>query len=141
MHAVRHAKVGRKLWWGVDRSASPGQAPTDRRALEPYWGKPATRNLRGDDGNVGIIRSPLRAIVLPDPMAMISTCAFVLRQYRFLQHWQVSAGLQGFTHHQASGHLSSGGWSLGRIGRLRLAIVCYLFVCKEVDAKIRTRSD
>src|SRR5215471_19775574 len=29
-------------------------------------GKPAVRNLRGDDGNVGIIRSPVRAIVLPD---------------------------------------------------------------------------
>src|SRR5262252_2619242 len=26
----------------------------------------AVRNLRGDDGNVGIIRSPVRAIVLPD---------------------------------------------------------------------------
>ena len=35
-------------------------------ALEPYWGKPAVRNLRGDDVNVGIIRSPVRAIVLPD---------------------------------------------------------------------------
>ena len=34
--------------------------------MEPYWGKPAVRNLRGDDGNVGIIRSPVRAIVLPD---------------------------------------------------------------------------
>jgi hypothetical protein len=43
-----------------------GQAPTERPALEPYWGKLAVRNLRGDDGNVGIIRSPVRAIVLPD---------------------------------------------------------------------------
>jgi RHS repeat-associated protein len=34
--------------------------------LEPYWGKPAVRNLRGNDGNLGIIRSPVRAIVLPD---------------------------------------------------------------------------
>jgi hypothetical protein len=33
--------------------------------LKPYWGKPAVRNFRGDDGNVGIIRSPVRAIVLP----------------------------------------------------------------------------
>ena len=31
-----------------------------------YWGKPAVRNDRGDGGNVGIIRSPLRATVLPD---------------------------------------------------------------------------
>ena len=29
-------------------------------------GKPAVRNLRGDDGDGGIIRSPQRAIVLPD---------------------------------------------------------------------------
>ena len=43
-----------------------GKAPSDKPALEPYWGKPAVRNLRGDDGNVGIIRSPVRAIVLPD---------------------------------------------------------------------------
>ena len=45
---------------------STGKAPPERPALEPYWGKPAVRNLRGDDGNVGIIRSPVRAIVLPD---------------------------------------------------------------------------
>ncbi|MGA2613984.1 MAG: hypothetical protein ABSG38_11090 [Spirochaetia bacterium] len=31
-----------------------------------YWGKPAVRNFRGEDGNVGIIRSPVRAILLPD---------------------------------------------------------------------------
>ena len=46
--------------------ASIGKVPPDKPALEPYWGKPAVRNLRGDDGNVGIIRSPLRAIALPD---------------------------------------------------------------------------
>src|SRR5215813_2821394 len=46
--------------------AGSGKALSDRPALEPYRGKPAVRNLRGDDGNVGIIRSPIRAIVLPD---------------------------------------------------------------------------
>jgi hypothetical protein len=46
--------------------ARPGKALSDRPALEPYRGKPALRNLRGGDGNVGIIRSPLRAIALPD---------------------------------------------------------------------------
>jgi hypothetical protein len=35
-------------------------------AFQPYWGKPAVRNDRGDRGNVGIIRSPVRASVLPD---------------------------------------------------------------------------
>ena len=44
-----------------------GKALSDMPALEPYRGKPAVRHLRGDGGNVGIIRSPLRASVLPDP--------------------------------------------------------------------------
>src|SRR5262249_23876270 len=45
---------------------SAGKASSDSPALKPYRGKPAVRNFRGDDGNVGIIRSPVRAIVLPD---------------------------------------------------------------------------
>ena len=44
-----------------------GKAPSDRPALKPDWRKSAVRNFRGDDGNVGIIRSPIRAIVLLDP--------------------------------------------------------------------------
>jgi hypothetical protein len=43
-----------------------GKASPDIPALRPYRGKPAVRNFREDDGNVGIIRSPVRAIVLPD---------------------------------------------------------------------------
>jgi hypothetical protein len=35
-------------------------------AFQPYWGKPAVRNDRGDRGNVGIMRSPIRASILPD---------------------------------------------------------------------------
>jgi hypothetical protein len=46
--------------------ARPGKALSDRPAFEPYRGKPAVRHLRGDEGNVGIIRSPVRAFVLPD---------------------------------------------------------------------------
>ena len=42
------------------------QVPSDMLTLKPYWGKPAVRDFRGDDGNVGIIRSPVRAIVLLD---------------------------------------------------------------------------
>ena len=57
--------------------APHGQAPSDKPALEPYWGKPAVRNLRGDDGNVGIIRSPVRAIVLPDQRPVVDS--FVIR--------------------------------------------------------------
>jgi hypothetical protein len=37
-------------------------------AFQPYWGKLAVRNDRGDRGNVGIIRSPVRASILPDQM-------------------------------------------------------------------------
>ena len=43
-----------------------GKAPSDRPALKPYRGKPAVRNFRGGGGNVGIIRSPVRATALPD---------------------------------------------------------------------------
>src|SRR5215831_20228617 len=46
--------------------ARSGKALSDMPALEPYWGKPAVRNLRGDRGNVGIIRSPVRASIPPD---------------------------------------------------------------------------
>ena len=46
--------------------AVDGQAPSDIPAFQPYWGKPAVRNDRGDNGNVSIIRSLVRAIVLPD---------------------------------------------------------------------------
>src|SRR4051812_10156857 len=43
-----------------------GKAPPDRPAFQPYWGKPAVRNERGDRGNVGSIRSPVRASILPN---------------------------------------------------------------------------
>ena len=43
-----------------------GKAASDSPALKPYRGKPAVRNFRGGNGNVGIIRSPVRAIALPD---------------------------------------------------------------------------
>ena len=45
---------------------SAGKASTEIPALKPYRGKPAVRNFRGGNGNVGIIRSPVRAIALPD---------------------------------------------------------------------------
>src|ERR1700686_4433128 len=36
---------------------SPRKAPLETPAFQPYRGKPAVRNVRGDRGNVGIIRS------------------------------------------------------------------------------------
>ena len=47
-------------------AVSLGQALSEKPALKPYWGKPAVRNFREGNGNVGIIRSPLRAMALPD---------------------------------------------------------------------------
>src|SRR5271166_277117 len=45
---------------------SPRKAPLGKPAFQPYWGKLTVRNDRGDRGNVGIIRSPIRASILPD---------------------------------------------------------------------------
>jgi len=43
-----------------------GKARFEMLALKPERGKPAFRNFREGDGNGGIIRSPIRAIALPD---------------------------------------------------------------------------
>jgi len=48
-----------------DELVVDGKAPSDISALKPYWGKPAVRDFRGSGGNVGIIRSPVRATALP----------------------------------------------------------------------------
>jgi pyridoxine 4-dehydrogenase len=48
------------------------KAPLGKPAFQPYWGKPAVRNDREDRGNVGIIRSPLRASILPDWIPALS---------------------------------------------------------------------
>ena len=42
-------------------------------AFQPYRGKPAVRNDREDRGNVGIIRSPVRASILPDCGGRLAT--------------------------------------------------------------------
>jgi hypothetical protein len=62
--------------------AHRGKALPERPALKPYWGKPAVRNFRGDDGDVGIIRSPVRAIVLPDSALREETWARIAADLR-----------------------------------------------------------
>ena len=76
---VLDTEPGFPLWWKRAKGRSklqggnrmPGaslrlrpcrKALSDMLALKPYWGKPAVRNFRGGDGDVGIIRSPVRAI-------------------------------------------------------------------------------
>src|ERR1700682_6165493 len=55
------ANVGSRL-----KRVKARKAPSEKPAFQPYRGKPAVRNDRGDRGNVGIIRSPIRASILPD---------------------------------------------------------------------------
>jgi hypothetical protein len=43
------------------------KAPLGKPTFQPYWGKPAVRNEWENRGIVGIIRSPVRASILPDP--------------------------------------------------------------------------
>ena len=63
-------------WQTVRREeASNGKALSDLPAWKPYWGKPTVRNFREGHGNVGIIRSPLRAFALPDQSYRLPTCA------------------------------------------------------------------
>src|SRR6478752_10752848 len=60
---------GRRRMPGAGLSRRPPRkAPLGQPAFQPYWGKLAVRNDRGDRGNVGIIRSPVRASILPDHM-------------------------------------------------------------------------
>ena len=59
------AHEGRMQTARREELAVDGQAPPDILALKPDWGKPTVRNFRGSGGNVGIIRSPVRATALP----------------------------------------------------------------------------
>ena len=45
------------------------EALSDMRALKPHRGKLTARDFKRDDGNVGIIRGPIRAIFAPDRKA------------------------------------------------------------------------
>src|SRR5450631_4438929 len=68
-------------------------------AFQPYWGKPAVRNDRGGRGNVGIIRSPVRASILPDPLT--STCELTGRSGRRLNNDPGPEGTSGLLGAQA----------------------------------------
>ena len=63
--AAGSTKDGRKPS-AATNSRMDGKALSETLALKPERGKPAIRNFREGDGNGGIIRSPLRAIALPD---------------------------------------------------------------------------
>src|SRR5215471_5604513 len=58
--------------------AVDGKAPSEIPAFQPDWRKSAVRNDRGDDGNGGIIRSPIRAIVLPDRTPGVDRLFFLI---------------------------------------------------------------
>ena len=71
------------------QAASNGQALSDTPALKPYWGKPAVRNFREGNGNVGIIRSPLRAIALPD-QSLEACLVLAAKRMRSFAIWPAS---------------------------------------------------
>ena len=64
--ATRDAKVGSKLWGTLIDPLHPGRPRLIGRPWSCIGENPPYGILGGDDGNVGIIRSPVRAIVLPD---------------------------------------------------------------------------
>src|SRR5271157_4596044 len=64
---------------GLSRRSS-WKAPLGKPAFQPYWGKLPVRNDRGDRGNVGIIRSPIRASILPDLTGLSSPSVIALRE-------------------------------------------------------------
>src|SRR5262244_193479 len=70
VHEGRRQTVRREL-----NSQSTGRPRLKLPAFQPDWRKSAVRNDRGDDGDGGIIRSPIRAIVLPDRTSN-QICAF-----------------------------------------------------------------
>src|SRR5271166_1231829 len=47
-------------------AAEIGKASSDSQPFSRTGENPTVRNVRGDQGNVGIIRSPVRALILPD---------------------------------------------------------------------------
>ena len=63
--ATSEVHEGRMQTARREELAVDGKAPPDILALKPDWGKPTVRNFRGSGGNVGIIRSPVRATALP----------------------------------------------------------------------------
>ena len=69
------------------RLAVDGKALSEMLALKPERGKPAFRNFREGDRNGGIIRSPLRAIALPDSREMAGNQDADLVYSWGRQHW------------------------------------------------------
>src|SRR5262249_36599184 len=70
-NAMHEGRKQTKAWPALCREQGRaerrvGKAPSEMPSFQPYWGKPAVRNDRGDRGDVGIIRSPVRASILPD---------------------------------------------------------------------------
>jgi hypothetical protein len=59
------------------------KALSDMLVLESYWGKLTVRNLRGGDGDDGIIRSPVRTIALLDLLTLLLKQRSWTRKGRF----------------------------------------------------------
>jgi hypothetical protein len=75
--------------------------------LQPYRGKPAVRNDRGDRGNVGIIRSPVRASILPDYGEIETGDAFVRDCFARIEDAQAFHSRFAAAAHKAHFHAAS----------------------------------
>jgi hypothetical protein len=82
----------------------PGKTPLGKPTFQPYWGKLAVRNDRRDRGNVGIIRSPIRASILPDQGRHRLRAAAVVVMIRFSPHPARRYGLRYDRVHGARRH-------------------------------------
>src|SRR2546421_8222899 len=84
---ISHCMPGAGLSWSMRGKVLPYQP-----AFQPYRGKPAVRNDREGRGNVGIIRSPIRASTLPDCGGRAMKRASLPLRGGARQSWRDSAG-------------------------------------------------
>jgi len=61
-----------------------GKAPSEMSALQPYRGKPAVRNDRGDRGNVGIIEARSAPRSYPTAGGAIKIASLPLQRREFI---------------------------------------------------------
>src|SRR6516162_2568307 len=79
-------------------------------SFQPYWGKPAVRNDRGDRGDVGIIRSPVRASILPDSVSYNKIGAVLVAQGNLLEALKSYRDSLAIADRLAQADLGNAGW-------------------------------
>src|SRR6266567_3600869 len=114
-----------------------GKALSDIPALKPYRGKLAVRNFRGGDGNVGIIRSPVRAIALPDNRHEAENAKFLRERTSDLLGSESCAATARDAVKRRQGYRRGGLLSCGMSRKERERLMCSVGG-KPTEAKVRT---